>query len=56
MDNTAAPILVKPLEHGAAVVMYSLTKYLGGHGTSIGGIIVDGGNFDWEANPRASPR
>jgi O-acetylhomoserine (thiol)-lyase len=55
MDNTAAPILVKPLEHGAAVVMYSLTKYLGGHGTSIGGIIVDGGNFDWEANPARQP-
>jgi O-acetylhomoserine (thiol)-lyase len=55
MDNTAAPILVKPLEHGAAVVMYSLTKYLGGHGTSIGGIIVDGGNFDWEAHPARQP-
>jgi len=55
MDNTAAPILVKPLEHGAAVVVYSLTKYLGGHGTSIGGIIVDGGNFDWEAYPARQP-
>jgi O-acetylhomoserine (thiol)-lyase len=55
MDNTAAPILVKPLEHGAAVVMYSLTKYLGGHGNSIGGIIVDGGNFDWEAHPARQP-
>jgi len=49
MDNTAAPLICKPLEHGAAVVMYSTTKYIGGHGTSIGGIIVDGGNFDWEA-------
>lgn len=49
MDNTAAPILCKPLEHGAAVVIYSTTKYMGGHGTSIGGMLVDGGNFDWEA-------
>ena len=49
MDNTAAAGLVKPLEHGAAIVMYSTTKYIGGHGTSIGGLIVDGGNFDWEA-------
>ncbi|MBO6948423.1 MAG: O-acetylhomoserine aminocarboxypropyltransferase/cysteine synthase [Rhodospirillales bacterium] len=49
MDNTAAPILCKPLEHGAAVVIYSATKYMGGHGTSIGGMLIDGGNFDWEA-------
>ncbi|UTP38879.1 PLP-dependent transferase [Phenylobacterium sp. LH3H17] len=49
MDNTAAPLLCRPLDHGAAVVVYSATKYLGGHGTSIGGVIVDGGNFDWEA-------
>jgi O-acetylhomoserine (thiol)-lyase len=55
MDNTAAPILVRPLDHGAAVVMYSLTKYLGGHGTSIGGIVVDGGNFDWEAHAARQP-
>ena len=55
VDNTAAPILVKPLEHGAAVVVYSLTKYLGGHGTSIGGIIVDGGNFDWETHAERQP-
>jgi O-acetylhomoserine (thiol)-lyase len=55
VDNTAAPILVKPLEYGAAVVVYSLTKYLGGHGTSIGGIIVDGGNFDWEAHAERQP-
>ena len=52
MDNTAAPLLVKPLEHGAAIVMHSLTKYFGGHGTSIGGIIVDGGTFDWMADKR----
>ncbi len=55
MDNTAAPLLVRPFDHGAAVVVYSLTKYLGGHGTSIGGMIVDGGNFDWEANPDRQP-
>ena len=49
MDNTACPTLCRPLDHGAAVVVYSTTKYIGGHGTSIGGVIVDGGNFDWEA-------
>ena len=48
MDNTACPTLVRPLDHGAAIVVYSTTKYIGGHGTSIGGMIVDGGNFDWE--------
>ncbi len=48
MDNTAAPILCRPLAHGAAIVVHSTTKFIGGHGTSIGGIIVDGGNFDWE--------
>ncbi len=55
MDNTAAPVLVKPIEHGAAVSMYSTTKYIGGHGTSIGGVVVDGGNFDWEAHPARQP-
>ncbi len=55
MDNTAAPILVRPFDHGAAVIVYSLTKYLGGHGNSIGGMIVDGGNFDWDANPARQP-
>ena len=49
MDNTAAPILCKPFHHGAAIVMHSTTKWIGGHGNSIGGIVVDGGNFDWEA-------
>tara|TARA_B110000971_G_scaffold221395_1_gene268348 strand:+ start:728 stop:2014 length:1287 start_codon:yes stop_codon:yes gene_type:complete len=49
MDNTAAPTLCRPFDHGAAIVVYSTTKYIGGHGTSIGGVIVDGGNFDWEA-------
>ncbi|MEO5337832.1 MAG: PLP-dependent transferase [Magnetospirillum sp. WYHS-4] len=55
MDNTAAPVICKPLEHGAAVVMYSTTKYLGGHGTSIGGVVVDGGNFDWEKHRTRFP-
>ena len=55
MDNTASPLLCQPLEHGAAIVVYSLTKYIGGHGTSIGGLIVDGGNFDWEAHPDRQP-
>jgi O-acetylhomoserine (thiol)-lyase len=50
VDNTAAPIICRPLEHGAAVVMYSTTKYIGGHGTSIGGLVIDGGNFDWQAH------
>jgi O-acetylhomoserine (thiol)-lyase len=55
MDNTAAPLICRPLDHGAAVVMYSTTKYIGGHGTSIGGIVVDGGNFDWEKFPERQP-
>ena len=55
MDNTAAPILTRPFEHGAAVIVYSTTKYLGGHGNSIGGLIVDGGNFDWAAHAKRQP-
>jgi len=55
MDNTAAPIICRPFEHGAAITMYSTTKYLGGHGSSIGGIIIDGGNFDWEAHKDRFP-
>ncbi len=55
MDNTAAPILCRPFDHGAAVTMYSTTKYLGGHGTSIGGVLIDGGNFDWEAHKERFP-
>jgi O-acetylhomoserine (thiol)-lyase len=51
IDNTfPTPYLVRPLEHGADIVVHSLTKFLGGHGTSIGGIIVDGGSFDWKAS------
>jgi O-acetylhomoserine (thiol)-lyase len=55
VDNTAAPILVRPFDHGAAIVVYSTTKYLGGHGNSIGGLLVDGGNFDWAAHPQRQP-
>ena len=55
IDNTASPVICKPLAHGAAIVMHSLTKYIGGHGTSIGGIVVDGGNFDWTKNRKRQP-
>jgi O-acetylhomoserine (thiol)-lyase len=55
MDNTAAPILCKPLAHGAHIVVYSTTKYIGGHGTAIGGMIVDGGTFDWEKHKARFP-
>ncbi len=55
MDNTAAPLLARPFDHGAAVVVYSATKYLGGHGTSIGGLLIDGGNFPWEDFPERQP-
>lgn len=55
VDNTAAPILTRPFDHGAAVIVYSSTKYLGGHGNSIGGLIVDGGNFDWSAHETRQP-
>jgi O-acetylhomoserine (thiol)-lyase len=55
MDNTASPIICKPLEHGAAIVMHSLTKFIGGHGNSIGGVIIDGGNFNWTVNKKRQP-
>jgi O-acetylhomoserine (thiol)-lyase len=55
VDNTAAPLLARPFDHGAAIVVYSTTKYIGGHGTSIGGVIIDGGNFDWAAVPERQP-
>lgn len=55
VDNTlATPFLVRPLEHGADVVVHSATKFIGGHGTSIGGVIVDGGTFDYEGSGRFS--
>lgn len=51
VDNTIpTPFLIRPIEHGANVVVHSATKFIGGHGTSIGGVIVDGGNFDWAAS------
>ena len=56
IDNTfGTPCLIRPLEHGADVVLHSATKFLGGHGTSLGGIIVDGGTFDWKASGRFAP-
>jgi O-acetylhomoserine (thiol)-lyase len=55
MDNTACPVLCRPFEHGAAIIVYSTTKYIGGHGTSIGGVLIDGGNFDWEKNAARFP-
>ncbi|HLY55198.1 MAG TPA: PLP-dependent transferase [Stellaceae bacterium] len=55
LDNTASPILCRPFDHGAAVIVHSTTKYIGGHGTSIGGVIIDGGNFDWEGNAARFP-
>ncbi len=56
MDNTAAPMICRPFDHGAAIVVHSTTKYIGGHGTSIGGMIVDGGNFDWAAQAKSASR
>ncbi len=55
VDNTAAPVLARPFDHGAAIIVYSTTKYIGGHGTSIGGAIIDSGNFDWAAFPDRQP-
>ena len=55
VDNTAAPIICQPFKHGAHIVVYSTTKYIGGHGTSIGGLLVDGGTFDWEKHAERFP-
>ena len=52
VDNTFAPLLTRPIEHGADIVIHSATKWIGGHGTAIGGVVVDGGTFDWAASPR----
>ena len=49
IDNTVSPYLLRPIEHGADIVVYSATKFIGGHGTSLGGVIVDAGKFDWLA-------
>ena len=56
VDNTvASPCIIKPIEHGADIVIHSLTKYIGGHGNSVGGVIVDSGKFDWVANKERFP-
>jgi len=56
VDNTVAtPILLRPIEYGADIVVHSLTKFLGGHGTTMGGIVVDAGNFDWSRDPERFP-
>jgi O-acetylhomoserine (thiol)-lyase len=56
VDNTVAtPVLCRPFEHGADIVVHSLTKYIGGHGTTIGGMIIDSGKFDWVANKARFP-
>lgn len=56
VDNTfATPFLIRPIEHGADIVVHSATKFIGGHGSSLGGVIVDGGNFDWKAQPDRFP-
>jgi O-acetylhomoserine (thiol)-lyase len=55
MDNTAAPVICRPIDHGAHIVVYSTTKYIGGHGTSIGGMIIDSGRFDWEKHAARFP-
>ena len=56
IDNTfATPFLFRPLEHGADVVVHSATKFIGGHGTSLGGVVIDGGTFDWKASPSKFP-
>ena len=56
VDNTfGTPYLIRPIEHGADVVVHSATKFIGGHGTTLGGVIVDGGTFDWKASGRYAP-
>jgi O-acetylhomoserine (thiol)-lyase len=57
VDNTVAtPYLIRPLQHGADIIVHSATKYLGGHGTAVAGVIVDGGTFDWAANAERFPQ
>ena len=56
VDNTAAPLICKPFDHGAAIIVHSATKYIGGHGTSIGGVLIDSGNFDLESHPERQPK
>jgi O-acetylhomoserine (thiol)-lyase len=52
VDNTFAPLLCRPIEHGADIIIHSATKWIGGHGTAIGGVVVDGGTFDWRGSGR----
>ena len=52
VDNTFAPLLVRPIEHGADIVVHSATKFIGGHGTVMGGVIIDSGKFDWTQNDK----
>ncbi|MGZ8514390.1 MAG: O-acetylhomoserine aminocarboxypropyltransferase/cysteine synthase family protein [Candidatus Limnocylindrales bacterium] len=52
VDNTFAPLIAQPIKHGADIVIHSATKWIGGHGTAIGGVVVDGGTFDWAASER----
>ena len=56
IDNTfGTPYLIRPIEHGADIVVHSATKFIGGHGTTLGGVIVDGGRFDWRASGKYAP-
>jgi len=55
VDNTVAPMLIRPIDYGASIVVYSLTKYMGGHGTSLGGLIVDSGKFPWAEHAKRFP-
>ena len=55
VDNTACPVICRPFDHGAHIIVYSSTKYIGGHGTSIGGVLVDSGTFDWEKHQDRFP-
>ena len=55
VDNTFAPIVIRPIEHGVDIVVHSATKFIGGHGSSLGGVIVDSGKFDWKAQSQRYP-
>ena len=55
VDNTFAPLLIRPIKHGADIVVHSATKFIGGHGSSLGGVIVDSGKFDWKKNAERYP-
>ena len=55
LDNTAAPYICKPFSHGASIVIHSTTKFIGGQGSAIGGVIIDGGNFQWESFKEQQP-